>query len=580
ITGTVQPPTGFVTPNMLPMATGQVFPYPDILNFTYFLVDALYNLASNLIHMLHQGPISIMPVQAMTQQATRHARRVYVGGLPPRANEQSVAKFFSQVMAAIGGNTAGSGDAVVNVDINHENKFAFVEMRSVEEASNAMALDGILLEGTPVKVRRPSDYSPTLAATLGPSQPSPNLDLAAVGLSPGLAGGLGPDHIFVGGLPYSYTESQIRELLESFGPLQGFDLVKVQKTGNSEGYAFCVYSDPSVTDVACAALNGIKMGNETLTVRRANQTTVQPKPEQEIVLQHAQQQILLQKMMFQPGALPTKVVSLTQVVTADDMKDDEEYQDIMVDMKEEGEKFGGYLYSLTPPPPTSRREDVIWYIWHYFCASGTSGTTFSASGTIIDGEDNILDILNEEISEELDDELVVDEENREIRESGNELKGKRNKKKNRRLKKKKKMGRRIAKFNVNSYVLEVCKQIKEKNLFLVYATIDLIGKCAFEQLIDQVRAIQASGGQQTYAGDRHKTGGGILWSLLKRQNQVAYREVMQKLEHIRVSNAVKKTVFDAVQFLDTLNPTSRLAKRSRSLDVKKLCSGIDLGDVG
>lgn len=26
--------------------------------------------------------------QAMTQQATRHARRVYVGGLPPGANEQ------------------------------------------------------------------------------------------------------------------------------------------------------------------------------------------------------------------------------------------------------------------------------------------------------------------------------------------------------------------------------------------------------------------------------------------------------------------------------------------------------------
>ena len=40
----------------------------------------------------------------------------------------------------------GAGDAVVNVYINHEKKFAFVEMRSVEEASNAMALDGIIFE--------------------------------------------------------------------------------------------------------------------------------------------------------------------------------------------------------------------------------------------------------------------------------------------------------------------------------------------------------------------------------------------------------------------------------------------------
>ncbi|CAN6917848.1 unnamed protein product [Brassica oleracea] len=69
----------------------------------------------------------MMPIQAMTQQATRHARRVFSG------------YFFSQVMAAVGGNTAGPGDAVVNVYINHEKKFAFVEMRSVEEASDAMS---------------------------------------------------------------------------------------------------------------------------------------------------------------------------------------------------------------------------------------------------------------------------------------------------------------------------------------------------------------------------------------------------------------------------------------------------------
>lgn len=87
-------------------------------------------------------------------QATRHARRVYVGGLPPTANEQvyllyrsflfsspsplffcwymctpdilniylflkSVATFFSQVMAAIGGNTAGPGMSVFSYRIDN-----------------------------------------------------------------------------------------------------------------------------------------------------------------------------------------------------------------------------------------------------------------------------------------------------------------------------------------------------------------------------------------------------------------------------------------------------------------------------
>jgi len=90
-----------------------------------------------------------------------------------------------------------------------------------------------------------------------------------------------------------------------FRPLRGFDLVKDRDTGNSKGYGFCVYQvtlksvsiddsflgmwshlrssdscfrvvnlfalqDPAVTDVAIAALNGLKMGDKTLSVRRAS----------------------------------------------------------------------------------------------------------------------------------------------------------------------------------------------------------------------------------------------------------------------------------------------------------------------
>nr|KAJ0191713.1 hypothetical protein LSAT_V11C800389840 [Lactuca sativa] len=97
----------------------------------------------------------------------------------------------------------------------------------------------------------------------------------------------GSDRIFVGGLPYYFTEVQIRELLESFGPLRGFDLVKDRDTGNSKGYGLCVYKDQEATDVACAALNGLKMGDKTLTVRRAT--------------------------IRLPDEIPTKVLCLTEV---------------------------------------------------------------------------------------------------------------------------------------------------------------------------------------------------------------------------------------------------------------------------
>ena len=44
------------------------------------------------------------------------------------------------------------------------------------------------------------------------------------------------------------------------------------KTGFVLGrYGFVVYADPSVTDIACAGLNGMRMGERTLTVRRATE---------------------------------------------------------------------------------------------------------------------------------------------------------------------------------------------------------------------------------------------------------------------------------------------------------------------
>lgn len=36
-------------------------------------------------------------------------------------------------------------------------------------------------------------------------------------------------------------------------------------------YGFVVYQDGGVTDIACAGLNGLQMGDRTLTVRRATE---------------------------------------------------------------------------------------------------------------------------------------------------------------------------------------------------------------------------------------------------------------------------------------------------------------------
>lgn len=51
--------------------------------------------------------------------------------------------------------------------------------------------------------------------------------------------------------------------------------------------------------------------------------------------------------MLQPGAIDTtatKIICLTQVVTKDELKDDENYEDILEDIKAECVKFGMILF--------------------------------------------------------------------------------------------------------------------------------------------------------------------------------------------------------------------------------------------
>ena len=55
---------------------------------------------------------------APNMQLTRHARRVYVGGLPPGAGEVELASFFNQAMHTAGAIRPGAQEAVLGCYIN------------------------------------------------------------------------------------------------------------------------------------------------------------------------------------------------------------------------------------------------------------------------------------------------------------------------------------------------------------------------------------------------------------------------------------------------------------------------------
>jgi RNA recognition motif-containing protein len=87
---------------------------------------------------------------------------------------------------------------------------------------------------------------------------------------------LSPDDpsIFIGGLPFSVTESLLSELLTQFGPLAAVRLLKDGVTGRPRGSAFADYFDMRSANYAAAALNGMPLQGRTLRANLARPAAV------------------------------------------------------------------------------------------------------------------------------------------------------------------------------------------------------------------------------------------------------------------------------------------------------------------
>jgi len=127
------------------------------------------------------------------------SRRLYVGNIPFGVSENSMMEFFNQQMQ-LTGLSQTEGSPVIAVQINLDKNFAFLEFRSIEETTAAMAFDGIVFQGQSLKIRRPRDYQPMPGGDL-PNSAVPGLVSTVVADS--------PFKIFIGGLPNYLSDDQV-----------------------------------------------------------------------------------------------------------------------------------------------------------------------------------------------------------------------------------------------------------------------------------------------------------------------------------------------------------------------------------
>lgn len=75
--------------------------------------------------------------------------------------------------------------------------------------------------------------------------------------------------LYVGNLPYSATEDELRNLFAQAGNVTSVALIKDRETGTSRGFAFVEMSTQVEAEKAISMFNNYKLGNRELRVNLA-----------------------------------------------------------------------------------------------------------------------------------------------------------------------------------------------------------------------------------------------------------------------------------------------------------------------
>lgn len=152
---------------------------------------------------------------------SKQAKRLYVYNLPSNATSESLTEFFNLQLNGL--NVVSGPDPCLSANITSNKEYAVLEFKTAEDATMAYVLDGITIEadrsGGPdrpgLSIRRPNNY---ITPDAGEDEIAGDEVLSIVKD--------GPNKLSIVNIPIYVEEGQIRELVETFGQLKAFVMVK------------------------------------------------------------------------------------------------------------------------------------------------------------------------------------------------------------------------------------------------------------------------------------------------------------------------------------------------------------------
>jgi RNA recognition motif-containing protein len=75
-----------------------------------------------------------------------------------------------------------------------------------------------------------------------------------------------PNKVYVGNLPYSVDDAQMREMCAEFGEIKDVKVISDYATGRSKGFAFVEFTSEDAANKCVEGLNGREMDGRALNV--------------------------------------------------------------------------------------------------------------------------------------------------------------------------------------------------------------------------------------------------------------------------------------------------------------------------
>jgi RNA recognition motif-containing protein len=78
-------------------------------------------------------------------------------------------------------------------------------------------------------------------------------------------------NIFIGNLPYSVKESDLKGFFEEYGEVESAKIITDKETGRSRGFGFVEIADEAAAKKSIEELNGAELEGRTIVVNEAKE---------------------------------------------------------------------------------------------------------------------------------------------------------------------------------------------------------------------------------------------------------------------------------------------------------------------